>query len=284
MIIPDYEIERWLEEDVPYIDLTSIALNINDDEATIEYITREDGVVCGTEEVFKLFTKLGIKVEKFLTSGTSVNANDIILKAKGSSKSIHYAYKVGVNILEYSSGIATRTKNMTDIIKNEREKNNTNIELIATRKVFPGTKKLSTKAIISGGALPHRLGLSETILIFDTHTNLLGGLEEVLKKISKIKQKTCEKKVIIEVSSELEGKKALEYGADGIQFEKMNPKDLIDISNELKKKYPDKILIATGGINLNNIDQYSNANIDAIATTNMYFGKPLDIKSKIYKS
>lgn len=58
---------------------------------------------------------------------------------------------------------------------------NPDVAVVTTRKSFPGAKRIAIKAIIAGGALPHRLGLSETILPFKQHTAFLGGLGEFLK-------------------------------------------------------------------------------------------------------
>ena len=80
-----------------------------------------------------------------------------------------------MNILEYSSGIATRTKKMVDKAKLV----NPHVAVLATRKSFPGTKELSIKSIIAGGAFPHRLGLSETILIFKQHVAFLGNINDL---------------------------------------------------------------------------------------------------------
>ena len=49
------------------------------------------------------------------------------------------------------------------------------IVVACTRKSLPGTRSLSIKAILCGGAVPHRLGLSETILVFAQHRVFSGG-------------------------------------------------------------------------------------------------------------
>jgi nicotinate-nucleotide pyrophosphorylase len=37
---------------------------------------------------------------------------------------------------------------------------------------FPGTQAAAIKAVLSGGASPHRLSLSETLLVFAEHRTL----------------------------------------------------------------------------------------------------------------
>jgi molybdenum transport protein len=53
---------------------------------------------------------------------------------------------------------------------------------------------LAIKAVVSGGAYPHRLGLSETVLIFDAHIDLYGGREKIIRDADMKKRKTKEKK------------------------------------------------------------------------------------------
>jgi len=99
-------------------------------------------------------------------------------------------WKVSMNVLEYCSGIATRTKYLVDKAKNI----NPQIEIVTTRKIFPGTKEFSIKAIIAGGAYPHRLGLSETVLIFKQHLNFIGGIPGLVENLEVIKARACGEK------------------------------------------------------------------------------------------
>ncbi|OPX86915.1 hypothetical protein [Pelotomaculum sp. PtaB.Bin117] len=95
-----------------------------------------------------------------------------IIEAEGDAENLHMSWRASMNILEYASGIATRTNK----ILTKARKVNPKIEILATRKIFPGTKELSVKAVIVGGGLPHRLGLSETVLVFKQHLNFIGAI------------------------------------------------------------------------------------------------------------
>ncbi len=80
----------------------------------------------------------------------------------GDVENLHIAWKVCQNIIDNFSGIATKTRRIIDEVSSV----NPDITVITTRKSMPGTRELSTKAVIAGGVFPHRLGLSETILGF----------------------------------------------------------------------------------------------------------------------
>lgn len=274
------DIGRLIQEDVPYLDLTSMALGINDQQGSITYFTREDAVVCGTEEVRQVFDQLHITLDQYVSSGQMVKSGDVLISGKGRAADLHMAWKVGQNILDHCSGIATKTRNMVDIVKS----NNPNISIFTTRKGFPGTKALALKSILAGGAMPHRLGLSETILIFKQHINFIGGIDGLLKKLPDIKSECCEKRIIVEADSIELAHKLCQVGVDGIQFDKIPLKDLQPACDMLKLEYPGVVLLAAGGINETNISDYAQLHIDGIVTTSLYNAKPIDIGVKIEKS
>lgn len=273
------EIDRLINEDVPYIDLTSWALGIREQVGQITYFTRDDAVVCGTEEVRAIFDRLHIEMDHMVPSGRQVIAGSELITGTGRAEDLHMAWKVGQNILDSCSGIATKTKKMVDIVKAA----NPNMAILTTRKGFPGTKALATKAIMAGGAMPHRLGLSETILIFKQHLNFIGGFDGLLKKLPEIKAECCEKKVIVEATTLDQAIELCRAGVDGIQFDKMSVAELINAVKNLRDEFPDKVLLAAGGINETNIAEYAQTNVNGLVTTSLYSAKPIDVGVKIEK-
>ncbi|EHQ89686.1 ModD protein [Desulfosporosinus youngiae] len=271
--ISDETIDRWIKEDVPYLDLTTLTLGIGGTKGTITFKAREFTVLSGVEEVLRIFNRLGIRQIRSLPSGSIVNKGDIFIEAEGLASNLHIAWKVSLNILEYCSGIATRTKRMVDKAKSV----NPQVAVVATRKSFPGTKELSIKSIIAGGAFPHRLGLSETILIFKQHVNFLGDIHNLAQVMKEVKGNACEKKIIVEVERIEDARLLVETGVDGLQFDKIPAHDLKVIVEEIRSLNPNVTLLGAGGINEGNIQDYADTGIDAIVTTAMYFGKPSDL-------
>jgi molybdenum transport protein len=190
------------------------------------------------------------------------------------------AWKVGQNILDNCSGIATKTRKMVDVVKSY----NPNMAVLTTRKGFPGTKTLATKAIMAGGAMPHRLGLSETILVFKQHLNFIGGFEGLIDKLPQIKAECCEKKIIVEAATLEQAVSLCQAGVDGIQFDKMSAEELTGAVERLRNEFPSGILLAAGGINETNISKYAQTNVNGIITTSLYSAKPIDIGVKIDKN
>jgi len=271
------EIDRLIKEDVPYIDLTTWSLGIEEQACRISYFTREEAVVCGTEEVNLIFERLNIETEKLVSSGATAKPDDVLISGTGRGRDINMAWKVGQNILDHCSGIATKTKSMVRVVK----ESNPNVAVFTTRKGFPGTKALSVKAIMAGGASPHRLGLSETVLIFKQHISVMGGIDTLLRRMPHIKIECCGKTIIVESNEYEEAKLLCQAGVDGIQFDKFPVDILKETVSKLRNEFPNVLLFATGGINEQNASVYAETNVDGIVTTDLYNAEPVDIGVRI---
>jgi molybdenum transport protein len=275
--LSDSDIERFIEEDIPYGDLTTRLLGIGDRRGRIIFSTREETTLCCTEEAARVLQKCGATLTSCMPSGSKLSAGFEFLAADGSARALHAGWKVALNLLEYASGIASRTRRIvekTTII-------NPALSVVTTRKSFPGTRKIAIKAISAGGALPHRLGLSETVLVFRQHTAFLGGLESFLAGIADLRIKARETKIIVEVDTREEALLVAGSGADIVQLDKIAPAELADTVTAIRAANPDILISAAGGINEANAAEYAAAGIDIIVLSSVYFGKPSDIGVRI---
>ena len=275
--IPDSEIERFIEEDVPYVDLTTHLLGIGPKRGKIIYATREETQLCCTEEASRLLNKLGAVTTRRLPSGTKVPPGTEFLEAEGTAEALHSGWKAALNLLEYASGVASRTARIVQAAKAV----NPNVTVVTTRKSFPGTKKIVIKAVMAGGALPHRLGLSETILVFKQHTAFMGGLSEFLKTIPDLHLQAKETKIIVEAESIPEAVQIAEAGVDVVQLDKLKPEQLTELVCELRSVNPAVKVSAAGGINEANIAAYAATGVEIIVLSSVYFGKPADMRVDI---
>lgn len=277
--ITDESLEKLLKEDLPYLDLSTWILEIGGRRGVLEYFCREDAVICGTEEVMRLCRKLNIEVTEFLPSGTQVTPGTVFFKGCGSAASLHMIWKVGQNILDYTSGIATRTRRLVEKAKAV----NPRITIVTTRKNPPGTKELAVKGVLTGGGYLHRLGLSETVLFFKQHLNFLADFADFIDTVPDLKAKVCEKKILVEAENLDEAVRLCKAGVDGVQFDKVPVEKLHGYVAALREINPDFKILAAGGINENNVAEYAKTGIDAVVTTAVYFGKPIDMGTRINK-
>ena len=271
--ITDEALERWLKEDIPYMDLTTYLLDIVEKDGEMHFFSRDEAVLCGTEEVARLTVLKGGEVLEYLPSGSKISPGEIFMKVAGKAGVLHLLWKTSQNILEYASGIASRTHRLVEKARKVNEK----VSILSTRKVFPGTKELSIKAVLCGRGLPHRLGLSESILIFKQHRVFDSSWDKPAAIIEQLKVKSCEKKVVVEIEQPEEAIPLCKAGVDGLQFDKLPPEKLVDLVKVIKKDFPQILCIAAGGINEDNVEQYAATGVDAIVSTSMYFGRPVNI-------
>ena len=66
------ELEKYIQDDLPYFDLTTSLQNCNNAKAQIEVFTREDIIVSCSEEAAKIAELLDCKVEFFVKSKNKV--------------------------------------------------------------------------------------------------------------------------------------------------------------------------------------------------------------------
>ena len=117
-----------------------------------------------------------------------------MLVAEGPAGAIHAVYKTAQNIMEYGCGIAGRAAAMTAAAHAV----NPDCHVMVTHKHFPGTKTLSLAAALAGGAVVHRTGLSDSVLIFDQHRVFC---RDVPVAIFHAKRAAPERKIAVEAVS-----------------------------------------------------------------------------------
>lgn len=244
-------------------------------EARVSFLARDDGVASGVEEAARVCEKLGLTASIAKHSGETLKKDDLLLSAKGGAKNVLKAWKPSQNILEYACAVATQTSKMIEAICAVSP----HTHFATTRKTIPGTKKLALKAVLNGGGGAHRLGLSESVLIFAQYAAIAGiSLEECVKKA---KYATKEHKIAVEVKTVDDATKAAKAGADIVQCDKLTPDELGMALAAVKRVDERIVLIATGGINLQNVALYAKIKPDIIVSSSVYYAKPYDIKVDI---
>lgn len=270
--ITDARLEQLIAEDVPYIDLTSHILGIDDQPGSIEYYTREACVLCCTEEVVRMMAMLDCTVTWSLPSGTRLEPGQAFLRATGTASALHQAWKVCLNMFDHYSAVATKARKMVGAAHAA----NPYCEVLTTRKSTPGNKDLLTKAVMVGGAFPHRLGLSETVLVFDNHLAFIGGLDEFIRQLPQIRRRCIEKKLFVEATAD-DARRLVRAGVDGIQFDKVPVEELGALVEELHGIDPHVSLVAAGGIRSDNAGAYAATGVDGLVTTSLFTAKPVDM-------
>lgn len=272
--ITDTEIDRFLQEDLPYGDLTTRSLGISHRPAAIAFRAGATLVACSTDDAARILARLGCATTTPVASGETVSAGDLMLSALGPAGSVLAGWKVAQTLMEYASGIATATARIVVAARTARP----DIVVACTRKVFPGTKAVAVKAIIAGGAVPHRLGLSDSLLVFPEHCVFFEG-SSLADAIRQLKTGCPEKKVVVEVTSLAGAEAAAAAGAEVIQLEKFTPELVATTAERLAGS--GVLIAAAGGINDTNAAVYAAAGAHILVTSAPYSAPPIDVKVNI---
>ena len=274
MRLSDAEILDYINEDLPYFDLTTSLQDI-DKKASLEIYSRDEICVSCVDVAASIARLLGCESEIFVKNSQICKAGDVIIKIYGSYEDVHKAWKLAQVALEYASAIATYTSKMSKAVKSVNEK----CEVLATRKSFPFAKKFCVKAVLEGGGGMHRLGLSDSVLFFKNHIKAYASFDEFISHLPEFKAKMVERKICVEAENLEEASKLLKAKCDVVQCDKFSPEliqNMLALRDEIS---PNTMILAAGGVNLSNAKDYANA--DAIVTSAMYSKGVADISARL---
>lgn len=267
--LPDRLLEDLLHEETPCGDATTFALGIGECTGRMVFRARYDMVVCGSEEARRMGELRGLHADDaFVPSGRRLAAGEEILTLTGPAGELHAVWKTAQTLMEYLSGIATAT---ADIVAAAR-RGNPAASVVCTRKNFPGTKAAAMKAVLCAGASPHRLSLSETLLVFPEHRAFLAD-ETPAATVARLHRQWPERALVVEVASEDEAAIWATAGADIVQLEKLPP-EAVDRTH---RRIPGTRIAAAGGINASNAETYARAGAAILVTSAPYFAAPCDV-------
>lgn len=274
-------IDAFIEEDVPFIDLTCEVLGVHNQPGEMECFTRESCVLAGTDIARRIMRNLDCEVLASSEDGQLVLAGQTFFTVRGAAADLHAAWKVCLNVFDHLSAVATKTRSMVDAVHAV----NPECEVLTTRKSMPGAKDLLTCAVMAGGAFPHRLGLSETVLVFEQHLAFFGGFNRFVEELPRIKARCVEKKLFVEADAQraiaLARASSDGHGADGIQLDKVPVSELAELVRRIREIDPRITIIAAGGINPQNAGAYAACGVDGLATTAPFTAKPVDMSVRM---
>ena len=274
MRLSDAEILDYINEDLPYFDLTMSLQNI-DKKASLEIYSRDEICVSCVDVAASVARLLECESEIVVQNSQICKAGDVIIKIYGDYEDVHKAWKLAQVALEYASAIATYTNKMSKAAKSVNEK----CEVLATRKSFPFAKKFCVKAVLEGGGGMHRLGLSDSILFFKNHIKAYASFDEFISHLPEFKAKMVERKICVEAENLEEASKLLKAKCDVVQCDKFSPELIQNVLALRDEISPNTIILAAGGVNLANAKEFANA--DAIVTSAMYSKGVADISARL---
>ena len=266
-VLSDDTLTRLVDDDVPCGDLTTASLGIGGRPGSIQFRARRSMRLCGVEEAARMCQLNRVNAEISARSGASLAPGDLILTGYGDVAALHRVWKAAQVLMEWASGIATAASEIVAAAGN--------VPVACTRKNVPGTKAMSVKAVRAGGATMHRLGLSETLMVFPEHRLFLDETPEVT--VARLKKQLPEKKIVVEVA-ELDS--ALTWagaGVDVLQLEKFSPSAVSACCAALASNRLHPLVAAAGGVCAENAADYAAAGADLLVTSAPFNASPRDV-------
>ncbi len=276
-IVLDQLLQNWLLEDIGRGDRTTQSLlNQNIIQGQAYWIAKAPGVIAGLPIAARVFQLLNERVE-FTThtvEGEHCQQGQVIAQMHGSLDALLMGERVALNLAMRLSGIATLTRQYIDKISDLDTK------FVDTRKTTPGLRILEKYATQVGGAINHRMGLDDAVMIKDNHIVAAGGIKQAIVQV----RQRIPYPLTIEVETETleQVQEALTNKADIIMLDNM-PLDTMREAVQIIRLEDSRVKIeASGNITLETIRAVAETGVDYISSSApITQSKWLDLSMKI---
>jgi nicotinate-nucleotide pyrophosphorylase (carboxylating) len=160
--------------------------------------------------------------------------------------------------MQRMSGIATLTRQYVDKLQKYKTR------VLDTRKTTPNFRLLEKEAVRIGGGINNRFGLYDMMLLKDNHIDYAGSLEKAIEKANAYRNAyKPHLKIEVETRSIEEVERVLNVGlVDRIMLDNFTPRQLSKALALIGEQYETE---ASGGINLNNVEDYARTGVDYVS-------------------
>lgn len=261
-LLLDRELERWLLEDIGRGDhATQALLAANSRFGSAWWVLKESGIVAGLPIAARVFQRLDDRFTftALVSEGSWCERGQLIAQLAGSLEALLTGERVALNLVMRLSGIATLTNKYVAAIADLP------VQLVDTRKTTPGLRLLEKYATQVGGAINHRLGLDDSVMIKDNHIAAVGSIGAAIAAI----RPRIPYPLTIEVETETleQVQDAIQHRADIIMLDNM-PLAMMQQAVTMIREASDRIRIeASGNITLDTIRSVAETGVDYISTS-----------------
>ncbi len=259
-LILDQLLQGWLVEDIGRGDRTTQSLITNRHSQAV-WIAKEEGVIAGLSIAARVFHLLdpAVSFHCKIDEGQVAQKGEMIAELQGSFDALLTGERVALNIVMRLSGIATLTRKYAEKIEDLPA------QLVDTRKTTPGLRLLEKYATQVGGAVNHRMGLDDAVMIKDNHIVAAGGIGAAIGQV----RAQIPYPLTIEVETETldQVKEALQHGADIIMLDNM-PLELMRQAVQTIRQENERIKIeASGNVTLETLRSIAETGVDFISSS-----------------
>ena len=255
-------VDEALREDVGDGDHSTLSCIPADVKGIAVLEIKDNGVLAGMEVARKIFEykEPGSAFKAFKLDGDAMTPGESAFEINASVHTILKCERLVLNCMQRMSGISTLTSLYAEKLKNYKT------SLLDTRKTTPNFRLLEKDAVRIGGGFNHRFGLYDMIMLKDNHIDYCGGIEKAINRAYEYVQ-TTKKNLNIEVEARDIGevKKVIATGKGKvfrIMLDNFTPVQIMEALHLIKEDFETE---ASGGINLDNIEDYAKTGVDYIS-------------------
>ena len=230
---------------------------------------KEGGTLAGMEEVLFFLKKKGVRVSAPSADGARVRRGEVVAVIKGPADKVLMAERLTLNTLGRMSGIATAAAKLAKKIGKQK--------FSATRKTPLGL--LDTKAVVVGGGLPHRLNLSDQILVKDNHLVVDPAIWKRIRAQELFEVEAGSSSSAIKIAKHFSGNRNLILLLDNF-----TPANLRKLVPKLRKINPRIILEGSGKVTTKNAKAFLKSGVDFVSLGELtHSAKSLDFSLRVVR-
>ena len=247
-------IRRALEEDIGTGDITTNLCVPAHARATGRMVARQVMTLAGVELLPPIFERIApgaCEVRLLHHSGASLEDGDEIAVVDGPARALLTGERTALNFLQRLSGVATLAGAFVRAVEGTR------CRVLDTRKTTPGLRRLEKMAVAAGGAVNHRAGLFDAVLIKNNHITAAGGVCAALERT-----RDAGLPAEVEVRTRTELDEALRCGAVHVLLDNLTPDQAREWIAHIHGRATVEL---SGGITLANARAYAETGADFIS-------------------
>jgi nicotinate-nucleotide pyrophosphorylase (carboxylating) len=251
-----------LRADSYALDWTSMGLK-RGKKIRAKVVAKADGIFYGAElatATAAVSESIGLpfKAKALVADGARVKSGTKVVEWTGNANGILALERPYLNLAGFLSGIATRTRVLTDLVHGEwakRKYAGTPPRIIPTRKILPHYRDAAIAAVMAGGGFSHRVNLAGGVLIKENHIAAAGSIRAAIAAARSVAPHGL--KIEIEITNTDELRQALAERAEVIMFDNYAP-DAVRAALEIVARagYA-PVIECSGGISESNAAAYA---------------------------
>ena len=271
-------IESALQEDIGDGDHSTLSAIDATAKGKAVLKIKQDGILAGVEVAEKIFAYKDPRTIFTILKkdGEMMKAGEMAFEVEASVHTILQCERLVLNCMQRMSGIATLTRQYVDRLYGHKTK------LLDTRKTTPNFRLLEKEAVRIGGGVNHRFGLYDMIMLKDNHIAYCGGIENAINEAWKyVQKKNLDLKIEIETKNLEDVQNVIAVGKGKVSRIMLDNFTPAQITEALKLIGEDFETEASGGINLDNIEDYAESGVDYVSVGALiHQAKSLDLSLK----